>query len=188
MSQQIAAGAGLWNPGSVGMVWDGWVEPVAQAIHERWRNEQISSGQPAPTWKELDESRKESSRAQARDILVKLRMVGCGITPLRDAEARDFTFTAAEVDTLAEAEHARWMRDRIADGWTAGDKDVTRKTTPYLRPFEELPAHVAELDRVFVREIPVLLAAAGLQVIRTPTLSNDSSSHVRGSHGAAGDG
>jgi RyR domain len=155
--------------GIVDPVRDGSAEPIAQAIHERWRSEQIGAGKAAPSWGELDESRKQSSRDQARDIPVKLRMVGCDIAPLRERAAKDFTFTDEEVETLAEAEHVRWMRDRIADGWTAGDKDVTRKTTPYLVAFKELAADIAEFDRIFVREIPRLLASVGLQVVRTAT-------------------
>jgi hypothetical protein len=149
-------------------VWDQSVEPIAQAIHERWRSEQIAAGNPAPSWEELDESRKESSRDNARDIPAKLRMVACDIAPQRERGAQDFTFTDEEVETLGAAEHARWIRERIADGWTAGDKDATRKTTPYLVPFEELPDNIAEYDRIFVREIPRLLASVGLHVVRTP--------------------
>jgi len=149
----------------------GTAEPIAQAIHERWRGAQISAGKPAPSWEELDESRKKSSRDQARDIPAKLHLVGCDIAPLQKREAKDFAFTDDEVETLAAAEHLRWMRERITDGWTAGDKDVTRKTTPYLVPFEELPADIAEYDRIFVREIPRLLIAASLQVVRAPATS-----------------
>ena len=156
-------------------MWGGTVEPMAQAIHERWRSEQISAGRPAPSWQELDESRKESSRDQARDIPAKLHLVGCDIAPLREREAEDFAFTDDEIETLAAAEHLRWIRERVADGWTAGNKDVTRKTTPYLVPFEELPPDIAEYDRILVREIPHLLISAGLQVVRTPTTSRPAS-------------
>jgi hypothetical protein len=134
-------------------VWVGSVEPIPQAIHERWRSEQIGACKPAPIWEELDESRKESSRENARDTPIKLCTVGCIIAPLRERDAQDFTFTDAEVETLAAAEHLRWMRERIADGWTAGDKDAPRKTTPYLVSFDELPANVGEYDRIFVRKI-----------------------------------
>jgi hypothetical protein len=150
-------------------VWGGSVEPIAQATHERWRSEQMGAGKPAPSWEELDELRKESSRDRARDIPVKLRMAGCDIAPLRDRDAKEFTFTNQEVETLAGAEHGRWMRERIADGWTAGDKDATHKTTPYLVPFDELPADIAEFDRIAVKEVPRLLATVGLQVVRTAT-------------------
>jgi hypothetical protein len=35
-----------------------------------------------------------------------------------------------------------------------------------LVPWQDLPPDVADWDRVFVREIPAMLASVGLQVIR----------------------
>jgi hypothetical protein len=145
---------------------DGSIESIARAIHESWRSGQVSAGKSAPSWDELDESRKESSRDQARDIPAKLHLVGCDIAPLRERGPKDFAFTHEEVETMAAAEHLRWMRERLADGWTSGDKDVTRKTTPYLVPFEQRPGDIAEYDRIFDREIPSLLVSAGLEVAR----------------------
>jgi hypothetical protein len=150
----------------VELMWSGPVEPIAQAIHERWRSAQIEAGKPAPSWQELDESRKESSRDQARDIPAKLRMVGCDVAPLDREHGNDFAFADEEVERLAAAEHDRWVWERTADGWTSGDKDAARKTTPYLVPFDQLPADIADYDRDAVREIPRLLASAGLQVVR----------------------
>ena len=49
-------------------------------------------------------------------------------------------------------------------------KNVDRKETPYLVSWPELLKDypdIAEYDRVFVREIPQLLASVGLQVIST---------------------
>lgn len=149
----------------------GSFETIAHLIHERWRAEQ-PEGEPAPTWHELDESRKESSRAQARDITVKLRSVGCDIAPLRDWDAREFTFTPEEIERLAIAEHDRWRKERLADGWSWGEKDVAHKKSPYLVPWEDLPPDIAERNRVFVRKIPAMLASVGIQVIRTSELSH----------------
>jgi hypothetical protein len=67
------------------------IESIAQAIHERWRREAIANGETAPAWQELDDSRKESSRGQARHIPVHLRKVGCTIAPLQD-RVRDAIF------------------------------------------------------------------------------------------------
>ena len=150
----------------------GSFERIAQAIHERWRRDAIAKGETAPTWRELDESRRNSSRDQARHIPIHLREVDCAIAPLRSWEAKDFTFTDPEIKVLAVAEHERWNRERIADGWTLADKkDVERKETPYLLPWEQLEKlhpDIAELDVVFVRALPTILASAGLQIIRTP--------------------
>ena len=157
------------------LVRGGSFEPMAQAIHQHWRQEAIANGETAPKWQDLDQSRKESSRNQARHIPIHLRKVGCAIAPLRDWDAKDFTFTDAEIRLLAIAEHERWNRERSADGWTLADeKNVERKETPYLLPWErlkELYPDIAELDAMFIRAMPEILASAGLQIIRTPVES-----------------
>jgi hypothetical protein len=154
------------------LVRGGSFEPIAQAIHERWRQEAIAKGQTAPAWRDLDEPRKESSRDQAREIPIHLRKVDCAIAPLRDWDAKDFTFTDPEIRMLAIAEHERWNRERIADGWRLADvKNVERKETPYLLPWEQLKKsypEIAELDPAFISAMPAILASAGLQIIRTP--------------------
>ncbi len=154
------------------LVQGGSFEPMAHAIHERWRQEAMAKGETAPTWQELDPSRKDSSRDQARNIPIHLRKVGCAIAPLRDWEAKDFTFADAEIRRLAIAEHARWNRERRRNGWTLADqKNVERKETPYLISWtrlRELYPDIAELDAVFIRAMPDTLASVGLQIIRTP--------------------
>jgi hypothetical protein len=156
----------MYRVGTVGLMENGPLETIARAIHERWRVEQRATGKAAPSWSELDESRQESSRGQARDIAVKLRSIGCAVAPLSEPSATDFTFTAEEVETLAIAEHDRWVNERLSSGWTLGEKDPVQKTTPYLVPFADLPRDIADYDRMFVREIPALLASASLQVVR----------------------
>jgi hypothetical protein len=157
---------------TVDLVRGGSFEPMARVIHERWRKAERHAGRRDPTWEQLDESRRESSREQARDIAVKLRLVGCAIAPLRDWDAQDFTFTDEEIEILGRAEHERWNRERLADGWTLGPKDSGFKKTPYLLPFDDLPEDIADYDRMLVREIPAALATVGLQVIRLgPTAS-----------------
>jgi hypothetical protein len=36
---------------------------------------------------------------------------------LRDSDTPAFQFSGDELESLARAEHDRWMRDAIADGW-----------------------------------------------------------------------
>jgi hypothetical protein len=172
---------------SVELLQGGSYEPLAEAIHERWRSEQIKKDKPAPEWEDLDESRKESSRDQARDIGAKLQSIDCAIAPLRDWEAKDFEFTDQEVEKLGIDEHQRWWDERRRQRWVLipmpvgkDDEEVKRlveeaklrKESPYMIPWQDLldlDADIAEYDRVFVREIPQLLAGVGLQVIRTDT-------------------
>jgi voltage-gated potassium channel Kch len=152
---------------TVELIRGGSYETLAQAIHTRWCAKQLADGNEAKPWDEAEESLKESSRAHARHIAVKLRSIGCEIAPLRDWGASDFTFTDEEVEKLAVLEHDRWVEERIGAGWKQGNKNVELKTTPYLVPFAELDEMVADYDRMFVRAIPALLASIGLQVIRT---------------------
>ena len=76
------------------------IESIAQAIHERWRQEAIARGESAPTWQELDEFRKHSSRDQAGHIPIHLSKVGCAVAPLKDSENREFRFTDSEIRDL----------------------------------------------------------------------------------------
>ncbi|WNG94319.1 TrkA family potassium uptake protein [Mycobacterium sp. ITM-2016-00318] len=153
------------------LVAGGSYERIAVAIHRRWCAGQLAAGKEAPSWSELDESRKESNRAQARDMPVKLRSIGCSIAPLHDVSAPAFEFSDEEFEMLAIAEHKRWVTERLESGWRLGPKDVGRKTTPYLIPFDELPDDIADLDRDAVRQIPDALALVDLKAIRSVTSS-----------------
>jgi TrkA-N domain/RyR domain len=155
------------------------VEQVAREIHEVWREEQRASGREAPTWEQCPPSSRESSMAQAHDIPKKLRSIDCSIGPLRDGTEPSFEFTETELELLAVEEHDRWMSERLNEGWTwaPGQKNEEAKTSPYLVPFGDLEAEIAEWDRVFVRKIPQLLQRAGLQVHRK----------TRGAEGAEGE-
>jgi hypothetical protein len=159
---------------TVELVVGGLHEPLAVALHNLWRAKQLAKGELAPTWEELDEPRKDSSRAQARDIVPKLRSISCDIAPLRHWGAAKFEFEHDEVEFLAAAEHRRFCEERIAGGWTPGPRNPAEKTTPYLVEFNKLPKDIADLDRMFVWEIPAVLALAGVQVIRVPTLAKTS--------------
>jgi hypothetical protein len=146
----------------------GSFEPIAIALHNQWRDEQLTAQRDAPAWDELDESRRGSNRAQARDIAAKVHSIGCAIVPLRDWDAEDFVFEPAEIERLARDEHDRWIAERVAMGWRLGPRKPEKKSTPYLIPFDELPKETADLDRNAVLAIPKVLAAAGFQVERPP--------------------
>lgn len=52
-----------------------------------------------------DQPRRASSREQARDIKAMVQSLGYVIAPFRDWQTSDFTFSDAEIERLAEAEH-----------------------------------------------------------------------------------
>jgi voltage-gated potassium channel Kch len=170
------------------LVEGGSFEPIAKALHERWRAMERKAGQAdPPTWDELDESRRRSNFAHARDIKTKLYQMNCVVTPLGDWRATHFTFSPAEVDTLAYQEHERWNADRWNDGWELAEvKDPEKKLSPYLIPFDELQVkypEIAEYDRTFARDLPAVLASFGLQIKRLEVSPRASASVDGGPHG-----
>lgn len=147
-------------------------ETLARAIHHDYvlrqheRGETPESNPSMVEWDELPETLKRSNRDQARHVGVKLAAVGCEIRPL-DSRGERHSFSAEELDLLSRMEHDRWWRDREADGWTlAPETSVDRKTSPYLVPWEDLPAEIQDNDCDTVRSLPGLLAGIGLQVVR----------------------
>lgn len=148
-------------------------ETLARAIHDDYIRKQAEDGRtPAENpsmvpWDELPEHLRDSNRRQAEDIASKLHAIGCRIVPLTDGHSESFRFDPSELERLARMEHDRWWREREAAGWTYGsEKDIDRRTSPYLVPFDELADDVKELDRNAVRAIPDVLARAGLGIDR----------------------
>lgn len=151
-------------------------ERLAQAIHEEYIREQREEGHTVEdnpsmaAWEELPEHLKESSRRQADDIDKKLRSIGCEIEDSTGRAPDHFGIAPDELEPLARMEHDRWWRERESEGWTfASEKDVEAKESPYLVPYEDLPDEIKEYDRNVVRLIPVVLARAGLRVVRVGT-------------------
>ena len=147
------------------------VDQIAQAIHDSYLAEQSRDGvamgsTPAMVvWERLDEDKREANRAQARDITDKLRRIGCRVG--RGPAVRAFAFTEAELDALAHDEQLRWSSQRTEAGWRYGSwRDDDVKIHPCLVPGDELPEVEKDKDRDAVRNIPTVLAAAGLRIVR----------------------
>ena len=149
-------------------------EIVARATHEEYIRQQESLGETPKTnpsmvpWNELPESLQESNRHQADHTGLKLRAVGCAITALTDWDAEQFEFTPEEVELMANLEHQRFVEERLREAWTyaAGPRDVARKTSPDLVPWDKLPEPEREKDRKEIRGLPLFVARAGFQIYR----------------------
>ena len=109
---------------------------------------------------------KESNREQVRRSKEVLSAAGFEMR-LMTSGGRIREFSTEEVDTLAEAEHARWVLERLEAGWHPGpEKDVERKLSPHLIPWDRLSTEIQNQDRSTVRKLPQLLAQVGLEVVR----------------------
>lgn len=170
------------------------LDVLAQEAHDSYNRfvgaRHAAEGNPSVTgWDELPEHLRESNRRQVMHIGAKLAAIGCAVSPasgppVADEAARaigcrvipagaaaEHELTSDEVERLARMEHDRWVAERLFDGWTyaPGPKDIARKTTPDLAPWEELSEEVRDLDRNVARAIPSILARVGLRVVSDPS-------------------
>jgi len=148
------------------------VERLAQAIHEQYLLEALRDGAAMGSnvsmtlWGDLPEDKKDANRAQAGDIGVKLSMVGCTVAP-RTGAGDAFSFTPAEIESLAQHEQQRWRTERQASGWKyAAVRDDKAKKHPSIVSWETLPETERDKDRNAVRTLPAVLAHVGLRIVR----------------------
>jgi hypothetical protein len=158
---------------SLEVVLDGTREVIAQAIHQGYVQDQLAGGHTASDnpalapWHRLTEDLRQSNRKQADDIRHKLQTIGCQVAVNPRMSGPRFRFTNEEIDALAQREHERWMAERLAAGWTWGErKDLARRKSPSLVAWRELPDEVREYNREAVRRIPHVLAKADLEISR----------------------
>ena len=79
---------------------------------------------------------------------------------------------------MSVIEHQRWVDERTMQGWKLSPvKDVDKKLSPYLVPWEQLPEEIREYDRNVVRGMPRFLAKAGFQVYRMKNEGKTSVTH-----------
>lgn len=146
------------------------IEEAAQLSHEDFLDQQRYTD-PNPVmqpWAKLREDIKESNRSQFAYIESNLKTRGYGIRAASGKPASP-EFTKADIESMAEVEHGRWVVERIQSGWTYGKvKDAEKKTSPYLVGWDALTDPVRKWDRNNVRLWPELLARFGLEIYRLP--------------------
>jgi hypothetical protein len=157
-------------------------EILAREAHERYVRQELEAGVTQETnpslvgWDELPESLKESNRRQAAHIAVKLAAVGCTSAPLNGADG--VVLSRDEVEQLARMEHERWLAERLFECWApAPTKDLKEQKSPTLLPWDELSPEERRKDLDAVRDLPGLLARAGLRIRRVPALTNREDDH-----------
>ena len=120
------------------------------------------------SYDELTPNLKIANIRQARSIPVKLAMIGCELADLSDERPAITEFSKEEVEDLAEYEHEEWNNEKEATGWTYGKKkNMKKKITPYLVPWDDLTENIKEFDRDPIRNIPSLMKSLGLKVVKS---------------------
>jgi hypothetical protein len=154
------------------------LEKLAEAVHEIYCEGLIKRGYKyGPVtdekkkilsvmvpYSQLSQDNKEMNRGNVRDIAAKLASVGYVMRPAR-SDQKPFNFPGQDIEKLARMEHARFVNQKLTQGWTyASQRDDTLKTSPAMVEWEKLPEVEKEKDRTMVRAIPAILARAGYAV------------------------
>ncbi|MFW9930833.1 MAG: RyR domain-containing protein [Candidatus Thorarchaeota archaeon] len=68
---------------------------------------------------------------------------------------------------LAINVHDLWSKKKIKEGWKYGATlDEKSSQTPYLVPYEQLPEHIKEYDRISAIQTLKLILALGYKIIK----------------------
>lgn len=145
-------------------------DALAMEIHKRYvelRAPDLPAGDPSlRPWEILDARFRDSSRAQADHIPIKLRAIGCYSSKAEGRGNPVEEFTDQEVDVLSRMEHARFCAERLIEGWAQGPRDVECRMSPYLATYEQLPDDIKKMNREMVRSIPGTLQTIGERIYR----------------------
>ncbi len=143
---------------------------VAKRVHEDYNRHRRAEnpGKPLeyPDWETLPQDMKYSNMKQALHIPVKLEAMGYRIAP-SDSPEPEVHLGKDEVMRMAVMEHDRWVDERTSNGWVWGPrKDVERRTSPYIAPWEDIPPEIQMYDVEAVENIPAILRASGFKIAR----------------------
>lgn len=161
------------------------VEEYAKAAHENYRTkrrqdaekkrfkkeeiERMEQEDNMADWKDLDEVYKEDNRAQIRYLGERFERqnVGIGIRPVVEGAADTISdIYGAVLEYLAEAEHERWMQNKLENGWTLGKRDNELRHHPDMVPYSELDEMTKDYDRAAIRNIPKYLSEVHYELYR----------------------
>jgi len=139
------------------------LDALAKAIHEDFRRgekgRRPDSDLSMKEWDVLNGTFQDSNRQQADHMLVKLRAAGYG-SPA-EVQLDGGKRLDDRKEELAKMEHARWSAERWLAGWRLGEqKDLDRKLSPHLKPWDQLAEEVRQYDRDTVTRIPMILKSA----------------------------
>jgi ppGpp synthetase/RelA/SpoT-type nucleotidyltranferase len=155
-------------------------ELAAKMAHEDFVKAATPKEPSLAAWDELAEDLKISNFHQIAYAENILKTVGLGIRKISDSDQPPFKMKDLKeeaIERLAEMEHGRWIVERLMRGWRLGEKNIPKKLSPYLVPWDDnqnLPADVRKKDIEPTLNLPRRLQEAGLEIY----LLADESDHV----------
>jgi hypothetical protein len=149
---------------------DTFIEQLARAIHQEYVSEMQARGETETanrsivSWGKLPRDLRTVYAVRAVHIIVDLGTINAVVAP-EYATAPEFRFTDREVEDLAELEHERWRRHRIAEGKVYGPVRGGN-WHPSLVDWSVLPESERDKTRIAIREIPGILHHMGYEILR----------------------
>jgi hypothetical protein len=144
---------------------------MAKKAHTLYRSHNPSA-EADVDWDELSIHYKLDNFAQVRADIEAVAACKAQAGYAGDTSKKPFTGSFDELlETLAKREHSRWMKEKKAQGWTAGvPRDDEKKIHDCLYEWDELETihgpqkaeEIKEKDRDPFRELPEVLAAGGM--------------------------
>jgi hypothetical protein len=104
----------------------------------------------------------------------QIKLLSAGLYAVTDNNEYDSTsylpiteFDTHELDAMAQMEHARWVAERVINGWTYGAKrNNPYKIHPNIAPWEQIDEGTRQYDYVLVKNMLKDLIAMGYTVVR----------------------
>ena len=114
---------------------------------------------------------KISNLNHARNISKELNIIGCELASLSDKREAVIMISNEELMDLAEYEHELWLEKKIGQGWTYGEEeDNENLISPSIVPWNETTPEIQAYDLDHIRNIPYLVNAIGLKIVRNKFL------------------
>jgi len=153
---------------SADLILGGIFESLAQGLYRSYIRG-IGGSEHRQTWDQLTDAEKDVNRQQANRLYSLVKAFGYQISPLQDFAAADFKIEPeAVVEAMAQYEHERWRKAKLAAGWRLGKvRDPRKRLHPDLVNWDDLPEVERQKNRHYIHQLPVLLARIGFQMDHT---------------------
>ena len=181
----------LYRPEEDEFINEALAESLAKTIHAKFRKhvleknptdayagmylDQNNAGVFSQEYDSLSDDIKAANIDNAFHIPTKLLAIGYRIEPVEEGIIPALLkLSDNEIEAMAIIEHDRWSWERRLNGWIYSPvRDNEKKHHNCLIPFDKLPPHEQEKDRIVVRFIPALLVDIGYRAVRiSPELSD----------------
>jgi hypothetical protein len=142
------------------------IENLQRALHEdygRHACDATATAARASTadWYRLPFDYREDNRSLADHFWTKA--LDLNVSIVQSQGTHGASIDASMIDILAAAEHRRWIASRTIAGWRFGQAhSESERTHPRLVDWASLDEADREKDRVVIRQMPTVAAAAGL--------------------------